>query len=63
MEIPKNRKADELKKFNIKTDVMKSGDVLGNEIIKVHDFFGKSTKVDKTSDIFPRSNNNGDILS
>lgn len=55
MEIPKNRKEDVCRKLNFETDITKPKDVLGSEIIIVHDFFGKSKKIDKMSDIFPRT--------
>ena len=64
MEIPKSNQNEKLKQFNFKLDEVKSKDIMGQDVVKVHDFFAKSKKIEKMSDIFPRSpKTDNDLLS
>lgn len=64
MEIPKNNQNDTLKQFNLKVDEIKSKDIMGQDVVKVHDFFTKSKKIEKMSDIFPQTpKTDNDLLS
>jgi hypothetical protein len=64
MEFPKSNQNEKLKQFNFKLDEVKSKDVMGNDVVKVHDFFTNSKKISKMSDVFPQNKiNDEDLLS
>ena len=64
MDILKINQSKKLKEFNFKMDEIKSNDVLGQDVIKVHDFFAKSRKINRMSDVFPQTQkDDNDILS
>lgn len=62
-----SNKAQSLLKFGLQLDITKSKDILGNDTVKARDILngGNDQKINKMSDIFPRSNNGDmdDLLS
>ena len=66
--IPHN-KANFFEKHNVKFDVTKAKDVLGKDSVRARDILNNKTgdrdvRINKMSDVFPKSNNNGnDMLS
>ncbi len=62
-----SNKAQSLLKFGLQLDVTKAKDVLGKDSVKARDILSsdKDSKIDKMSDIFPRSNDGDmdDLLS
>lgn len=59
-----NNKANFLKKHGIPTDIVRGNDILSQQEVKIKDVLNgqKDERIDKMSDVFPKSQNDDDDL-